>query len=123
MKTLLFLVGALSALVFLLATPAASAQGSRRSVLIEEAGANRISLEDGVLPSVSGSLPPSGTGRVWRTSWLHDPDGDTGPDQPFLVEVEYLPKPGESATVAASKFADDVQTMRATFPPNVRAKT
>lgn len=76
-----------------------------------------------VVPEPTGGIEQitanSGT-RTWHASWLHDPDGDTGPMQPIVIEVSYEPKPGETATQAASKFADDLQAAQAQFPPNVR---
>lgn len=74
------------------------------------------------VPQVTGGVEEITTNsgvRTWKASWLHDPDG-TGPMEPIVIEVAYEPKPGETATQAASKFASDLQAAQAQFPPNVR---
>lgn len=73
--------------------------------------------------NASGSgVPSSGSGRTWRSTWLHDPDA-AGPLEPIEIQVEYEPKPGETATQAAAKFANDLEAAQVQFPPNVRRGT
>jgi hypothetical protein len=75
-----------------------------------------------VLPQTTGGgveLISTGGVRTWRASWLHDTDG-AGPLEPIVIEVSYEPKPGETATQAASKFANDLEAAKDQFPPNVR---
>ena len=100
------------ALAALLASSATALQQSKRVPV-----APMVTV--GEQENASGSGVPSGSGRTWRSTWLHDPDA-TGPLEPIEIQVEYEPKPGETATQAAAKFANDLEAMQATFPPNVR---